>query len=61
VAIVIASPDLFRVRARTPDQMRLANAFCRFVELASSGGRDADAATEQPRVETVEPLTLNLV
>jgi uncharacterized protein len=61
VAIVIASPDLFRVRARTPEQMRLANAFCRFVELASSGGRDADAATEQPRVETVEPLTLNLV
>ena len=34
VAIVVASPDLFRVRARTPEQMRLANAFCRFVEMA---------------------------
>ncbi len=34
VAIVVASPDLFRVRARTPEQMRLANAFCRFDELA---------------------------
>ena len=34
VAVVVASPDLFRVRARTPEQMRLANAFCRFVELA---------------------------
>jgi uncharacterized protein len=34
VAIVVASPDLFRVRARTPEQMRLANAFCRFAELA---------------------------
>jgi uncharacterized protein len=34
VAVVVASPDLFRVRARTPGQMRLANAFCRFVELA---------------------------
>ena len=34
VAIVVGSPDLWRVRARTPDQMRLANAFCRFVELA---------------------------
>jgi len=37
VAVVAASPDLLRVRARTPEQMRLANAFCRFVELA--GGR----------------------
>jgi predicted RecB family nuclease len=34
VAIVAASPDLLRVRARTPEQMRLANAFCRFVEFA---------------------------
>ncbi|HEX5147778.1 MAG TPA: AAA domain-containing protein, partial [Candidatus Limnocylindrales bacterium] len=37
VALVAASPDLLRVRARTPEQMRLANAFCRFVEYA--GGR----------------------
>src|SRR6478735_4965699 len=35
VAILAASPDLFRVRARTPEQMRLANAFCRFVERAN--------------------------
>ena len=34
VAILAASPDLFRVRARTPEQMRLANAFCRFEEMA---------------------------
>jgi uncharacterized protein len=34
VAILVASPDLFRVRARTPAQMRLANAFCRFEEVA---------------------------
>jgi uncharacterized protein len=38
VAVVAASPDLFRVRARTPEQMRLANAFCRFVELAALRG-----------------------
>ena len=31
---LVASPDLLRVRARTPEQMRLANAFCRFVEIA---------------------------
>jgi uncharacterized protein len=36
VAVVVASPDLLRVRARTPEQMRLANAFCRFAELATS-------------------------
>jgi len=35
VAVVVASPSLLRVRARTPEQMRLANALCRFVELAS--------------------------
>jgi uncharacterized protein len=35
VAIVVASPDLFRVQARTPDQMRLANALARFAELAA--------------------------
>jgi len=34
VSILVASPDLFRVRARTPEQMRLANAFCRFEEMA---------------------------
>jgi len=36
VAVVVASPRLLRVRARTPDQMRLANALARFAELASS-------------------------
>ena len=34
IAIVAMSPELLRVRARTPDQMRLANAICRYVELA---------------------------
>jgi predicted RecB family nuclease len=33
VAIVVASPDLARVGARTVHQMRLANALCRFVEV----------------------------
>ncbi|MDR7456479.1 MAG: TM0106 family RecB-like putative nuclease [Armatimonadota bacterium] len=49
VAVVLASPELIRVRARTPKQMRLANALCRFVELAApvrtpSGGRPGSAA-----------------
>ncbi len=38
ISVVVASPDLFRVRARTPEQMRLANAFCRFAEMAPGRG-----------------------
>ncbi len=34
LAVLVCSPELIRVRARTPEQMRLANALCRFVELA---------------------------
>jgi len=34
LAAVVASPALIRVHARTPRQMRLANALCRFVELS---------------------------
>jgi uncharacterized protein len=61
VAIVVGSPDLWRVRARTPAQMRLANAFCRFVELASaSSSRIADGAPLDDRAQ-YEILTLDLV
>lgn len=35
LAIVVASPDLLKVRVHTPFQMRLANALCRFVEVAA--------------------------
>jgi uncharacterized protein len=35
VTTIVASPELFKARARTPDQMRLANAFARFAELAT--------------------------
>jgi len=34
VAVVVAEPALLRVRARTPEQMRLANALCQFSEIA---------------------------
>ena len=45
-AIVIASPALVRVACRTPRQMQLANALCRFVEVAaeqSAGSRPSPA------------------
>ncbi len=34
LAAIVASPDIFAPECRTPRQMRLANAFCRFVEMA---------------------------
>ncbi|MDQ3880300.1 MAG: AAA domain-containing protein, partial [Chloroflexota bacterium] len=34
VAVLVCAPDLLRVRARTPSQMRLANAFAQLVEQA---------------------------
>lgn len=33
VSVVVASPELFRVRCKTPRQMELANAFCRLWEI----------------------------
>ena len=54
IAVVVAEPTLFRVRARTPDQMRLANALCQFVELA--GGADQRPAPSSDAVSsTVAP------
>ena len=37
LAVVVASPDLIRVRCRMPRQMRLANALARLVEVAGEG------------------------
>jgi uncharacterized protein len=59
VAVVVAAPDLLRVRARTPAQMRLANAFCRFVELARAEPRPPDSS-EVIAPAAVEVLTLGL-
>jgi uncharacterized protein len=36
LAAVVASPELFRVRCRTPRQMQLANGLCRLLEMASA-------------------------
>ena len=35
LAAVVASPELFRVRCRTPRQMQLANGLCRLLEMAT--------------------------
>jgi uncharacterized protein len=60
IAIVVASPDLLRVRARTPEQMRLANAFCRFAELARAAPWSSPGSMEPEAAVAVEVLTLGL-
>jgi uncharacterized protein len=61
VAVLVGSPDLWRVQARTPAQMRLANAFCRFAELTTSGEAVAPAAAAADERPEFEILTLDLV
>ena len=39
VAAIIASPVLLTPDCRTPEQMRLASPFCRFLELATPAPR----------------------
>jgi predicted RecB family nuclease len=34
ICVLVASPSVFEVHCRTPRQMQLANAFCRYLELA---------------------------
>jgi uncharacterized protein len=33
-AVIVASPALFQVQCKTPRQIELANAFCRYLEMA---------------------------
>ncbi|GAA5627747.1 hypothetical protein Brsp05_03040 [Brucella sp. NBRC 12953] len=35
ICVLVASPSVFEAQCRTPQQMRLANAFCRYLERAS--------------------------
>ena len=34
LCVLVASPTVFEADCRTPEQMRLANAYCRYLELA---------------------------
>jgi uncharacterized protein len=36
LAVIVASPALFHVECKTPHQMKLANALCRYLEMAQS-------------------------
>jgi predicted RecB family nuclease len=45
LSLLVCSPELLRARCHTPEQMRLVNALCRYVEMATpwDGARPADA------------------
>ena len=40
VAVLVASPKVFEAECRTPRQMQLANAFCRYLEICHPPGHD---------------------
>jgi uncharacterized protein len=35
ICVLVGSPELFEAECRTPKQMKLANAFCRYLEMAT--------------------------
>ena len=53
LCVLVASPKVFEADCRTPEQMRLANAYCRYLELArqptlpSLGESESPAALEE--------------
>jgi uncharacterized protein len=53
VAIVVASPRLFEPECRAPHQMRLANALCRFREMAVVSQDARFAAVASPTLDQV--------
>ena len=59
VAIVVASPELIRITCRTPRQMQLANALCRFVEVADAQARGRDEPSAPPPPPPVPPPAPN--
>ena len=63
LAVLVASPELLHVACRTPEQMRLVNAFCRYIEIAAEQERDDERAAVVAPIsasEAGELLTLGL-
>lgn len=56
LAILVCSPELLRFRCETPEQMRLANAFCRYLECA-----EAQGAEPPPARAAGPPVQLRLI
>jgi uncharacterized protein len=58
LAVLVCSPSLLDVACRTPEQMRLLNAFCRFVEMAGGSAAPAPPGAVMPLAAEAERLTL---
>ena len=54
LSVLVCSPELLRARCHTPEQMRLVNALCRYVDMAEAW----DARTSIPSRGQAEVLTL---
>jgi len=52
LAVIVASPALFQVDCKTPRQMQLANALCRYLEMVRSTPDDLESAV---KVEAMMP------
>jgi superfamily I DNA and/or RNA helicase len=48
LSVLVCSPELLRARCHTPEQMRLVNALCRFVEMAAEWSEAAVGAAMLP-------------
>jgi superfamily I DNA and/or RNA helicase len=42
LSLIVGAPAIFEAECRTPRQIQLANAFCRYLELAETIGADAE-------------------
>jgi uncharacterized protein len=47
LCVVVGSPRILEPECRTPHQMRLANALCRYIELSQIGAGQAEGAIEE--------------
>jgi len=61
LAIIVASPELFEPECQTPDQMKLANALCRFREMATrlelaTPAMPVRGAAQWPNLAVSDPL-----
>jgi uncharacterized protein len=48
IAVVVASPELLEAGCRTPEQMRLVDALCRYVEVSAAQAAEMPAASREP-------------
>lgn len=61
LAILVCSPELLRFRCQTPEQMKLANAFCRYLECVEEQESQKPAPAPSPSPSAGPPVQLRLI